>query len=210
MLGSEAFTSSFTLCSRDMRAAVVFPSDSHGTVVVRSKTHIRGTPPNCADTYTLSLILYSSEPLPSDVVLVQANCPASHVCVPFLFASDRHSCNSCSAPICAGSRGWRCFDCNYDVCHSCHTVESNCIDPKSIISSHSVSGICCDTWKSVTLCTCAFGDYFMQLGLHNQSKAPALLVNSSLSGKDAEGWAGHHGAAFACTSVAYLKKVVVC
>jgi len=67
-----------------------------------------------------------------------------------------------------------------------------------------------DTWKSVTLCTCAFGDNFMQLGLHNQSKAPALLVNSSLSGKDAEGWAGHHGASFACTFVAYLKKVVVC
>jgi len=63
---------------------------------------------------------------------------------------------------------------------------------------------------SVTLCTCAFGDNFMQLGLHNQSKAPALLVNSSLSGKDAEGWAGHHGASFACTFVAYLKKVVVC
>ena len=206
LAGSEAFIASFASCTRDLRASIVLPLDSCGTFIVRSKTYIKGTPPNCADSYVMSLAIKSSETFPSNVVKV--HCPESHDCVPFFFSDDKHSCNSCSVFICAGSRGWRCFDCNFDLCHSCHNVESNDVDPASIISIHSVSGICCETWKSVSLYACAFEHHVMQLGLRNQAAVPALFAHFSQSGKDAEGWAGHHGAAFARTTVSYFCKVM--
>jgi hypothetical protein len=204
-LGSEAFTSSFSICKREMRASLILPADFRGFMHVRSQTSVKGTPPDCADTFSLSLRLKSTGSLPSEVAAVR--CPADHDCLPFFFSSDRHSCDRCSSSIAAASQGWRCLECNYDVCHSCHQTHSYDADPESVISSQSANGLCSDEWRTICLNACASGDHFVQPGGQFTAEANTLFVHFSISGQDAEKWSGHHGAKFACSSVSYLSKV---
>ena len=184
-----------------MRASLILPADSRGFVHVRSQTSVKGTPPDCADSFSMSLQLKRTESLPSKVAV--ATCPADHNCLPFYFSSDRHSCDRCSCSIAAASQGWRCLECNYDVCHSCHVTHSYDADPESVISSHSANGLCSDEWRTICLNACASNKHFVQ----STAGENTLFVHFSISGQDAEKWSGHHGTKFACSSVSYLSKV---
>lgn len=201
--GSHAFIASSSNCRRDMRARINLPETFRGVTFVRSKICVKGTPPDCADPYTLSLKLKSSELLSANVI--SAKCPAGHDCLPFYFSSDRHSCDCCCAPISAGNQGWQCFECNHDVCHLCCWVGYDDVDPTSIISNQSANDVCSDQWVTVVLHASVPRNHSSQLGV--DSAKSTLFSHFSVSGRDAEGWAGHYGAAFACPSVSYLGQV---
>ncbi len=174
---------------------------------MRSRTCVKGTPPNCADPFSLSLKLKRSESSLSP--LVAAACKLGHDCLPYLFSSNRHSCDCCSAIIRAGSQGWRCFDCNHDVCHCCHPSAPDEVDPESIISCQSVNGLCNNAWTTVVVHACASQNRSPQLALQASAEPPnAVYAHFSLIGRDAEGWAGHHGTAFAQPTVSYLSLVI--
>jgi hypothetical protein len=203
--GSQAFTASSANCRRDMRARINLAENFRGVTFVRAKICVKGTPPDCADPYTLSLKLKSSEPLPANAAL--AKCPAGHDCLPFYFSSDRHSCDCCRTAISAGNQGWRCFECNHDVCHLCCRVEFDDADPTSIISNQCADDVCSDKWATIVLHASAPLIHSPQLRALNESAKHTLFSHFSISGRDAEGWAGHYGAAFACPSVSYLGQV---
>lgn len=189
-----------------MHASISLPSDASGITYVRSTACVKGTPPNCADSYALSLKLSIAEALPLEVVA--ARCPAGHDTLPFLFSGDRHVCDCCSSPMRSGSKGWRCIECDHDICRACHNVEFGEIDPEEcIVSSQCANGVSGLSWKSISLYVCASASGIHRLVSQMNEKNRALFAHFSLSGKDAEGWAGHHGTAFACSSVSHLKQV---
>jgi hypothetical protein len=206
--GSEAFVSSFALCSRTLRACIPLPLDSSSISLLRFTSSIKGTPPDCADPYALSLTIARAELSPSEAHAAQ--CAAGHDCLPFLFSNDRHACDCCASSIICSSQGWRCIDCNYDVCGVCCPLERVDLDRSSIASVQSAAGVCSGSWMSASLFAFATaGDVGRPDSQEKPADAKALSVHASYSGKDAEGWAGHHGAAFACSSLSYLDKVTL-
>jgi hypothetical protein len=188
-----------------MRASVPLPPNSSGFTLVRARASLRGTPPDCADPYALSLKLTNADALPLEGVA--SRCPAGHESLPFLFSSDRHVCDYCSSPILSGSQGWRCIECNHDVCHNCNMVESYDVEPDSILSSQTVTGVCGDSWRPLSLYAGASAADIMPRASQRRAQANALFAHFHLSGRDTEGWAGHHGTAFSCVSVSYLHEV---
>jgi hypothetical protein len=76
------------------------------------------------------------------------------------------------------------------------------------VSSQCANGVSGVSWKSISLYVCASASGIDRLASQRNEKTRALFAHFSLSGKDAEGWAGHHGTAFACSSVSHLNQVI--
>lgn len=85
--------------------------------------------------------------------------------------------------------------------------ESHDVEIESIVSSQTVTGVCGDSWRPLSLYAGASAADTTPNALQRQGRENALFAHFHLRGRDAEGWAGHHGAAFSCVSVSYLHEV---
>lgn len=189
-----------------MHALISAPPDSSSPLLVRLAACVTGTPPNTSDPYSFAVSLSSGESLPSEAAAPY--CPSRHDCVLFLFSSDRHACDGCTSPIPRGSHGWRCFLCNYDLCSCCRATYCGDVDSRSVLSRQILNGVCDDWQRHIALYACASAHDISRLeGQGPAARSSALVAHATYGGRDAEGWAGHYGVAFACASLSYLNQV---